>query len=182
MHGPKDTREDRWRRPVPRRKPRDSEDERPERLRVLIAEDQAITALNMEAFLNHAGIDVVGIAASAADAVHLARTKKPDLIVMDVGLQGKVDGIDAARHIFETTGVRCIFVSAALDPEARARAKGAQPLGWVSKPHPFTSLLRLIQAATPALRRRKTAGPARRRGGKGDCIDNKYTPRIRGRR
>ena len=69
---------------------------------------------------------------------------RPALVVMDIRLAGKRDGIDAAREIFEALGIRCIFATAHDDAETRERAAPYAPYGWLSKPYTMASLVKLV--------------------------------------
>ena len=70
-----------------------------QRPRILIVEDEAVIALDLEQHLIDLGYDVVGIAASGQRALELTRSKAPDLIVMDIMIKGPIDGIAAAHDI-----------------------------------------------------------------------------------
>ncbi len=67
--------------------------------RILIVEDEPVTAMNERMILEKLGYSVAGIAASGAEAVRMAGQFKPDLILMDVTLDGDLDGIGAAGRI-----------------------------------------------------------------------------------
>lgn len=120
--------------------------------RVLIVEDDYLVALETENVLLDAGFAVVGVAASADEALKLAREECPDLAVMDIRLFGKRDGIDAAIDIFSETGIRCIFATAHVDAATRGRAQVARPLGWLSKPYGPAALVRAVRDALTGLR------------------------------
>jgi two-component system, response regulator PdtaR len=121
--------------------------------RVLVVEDDFLVAIETENALLDAGFAVVGVAASADEAVKLARQERPDLAVMDIRLLGKRDGIDAAIDIFNETGIRCIFATAHSDAATRGRAQIAQPLGWLSKPYDPAELIQAVRDALSGLRR-----------------------------
>jgi two-component system, response regulator PdtaR len=106
----------------------------PPPLRVLIVEDEAIIAMEIEMMLENMGIEVLGVAMSAAQAADLARAYRPDCVTMDINLKGDRDGVSAALEIHEELGIRAIFVSAYGNPEIKERAQPARPLGWVQKP------------------------------------------------
>ena len=125
----------------------ESASELPRGGRVLVAEDEYFAALMLEAALTDAGIDVVGLAHTAADAVQLARLQRPDLVVMDIRLRGRRDGVEAALEIFEATGIRCIFATAHSDPLTKARAQVAEPIGWVAKPYLTRALVAVVRSA-----------------------------------
>jgi two-component system, response regulator PdtaR len=112
--------------------------------RVLIVEDDYLVASDIEAALTAAGLEVVGVAASAEEAIALAASHAPSLAVMDIRLAGERDGIDAALELFRAHGLRCIFATAHADDDARHRAAPAKPLAWLQKPYSVASLLALI--------------------------------------
>jgi two-component system, response regulator PdtaR len=120
--------------------------------RILIVEDEHIVALGLEATILDAGMEVTGIAATAQEAVELARSTVPDLIIMDIRLAGRRDGVDAARDIFDELGLRCVFATAHHDAATRHRAEHARPLAWVSKPYQSSALLRAISEALRILK------------------------------
>jgi CheY-like chemotaxis protein len=102
--------------------------------RVLIVEDNWLVAIEVEAALLDAGYHVVGIAVTSEEAVVFCETGRPDFVLMDIRLQGRTDGIQAAAEIRDRFGISSIFVSAHDDPATRIRAEPAKPLGWIVKP------------------------------------------------
>jgi two-component system, response regulator PdtaR len=78
----------------------------------LIVEDEVLIALGLKADLEALGFEVSGLAPNARQAISLAINDKPDLVVMDIYLNGARDGIEAARSLRETFGTRVIFVTA----------------------------------------------------------------------
>lgn len=103
-------------------------------LRAVIVEDEAIIAMELEMLLEGLGIEVIGMAMSAAEAEALAAAERPDFLTMDINIKGSRDGVEAACAIFEKLGISSIFVSAFSDAATKARAASARPLGWVRKP------------------------------------------------
>ena len=112
---------------------------------VLIVEDDYLVASQAETALQDAGFNVTGIAVTAEEAIALARAQKPSLVVMDIRLLGKRDGIDAAIELFREQGIRCIFASAHTDRQVRARGEAASPLGWLQKPYTMRSLVEMVR-------------------------------------
>lgn len=110
-------------------------------LRIVVVEDEPLVRLDLEMLLSAAGHEVVGAVDSADQAVAAAARERPDLMLMDVRLQGARDGIDAAIEIWESLGIRSLFASANLDPSARSRASRANPVGFVEKPFVGAKLL-----------------------------------------
>jgi DNA-binding NarL/FixJ family response regulator len=122
--------------------------------RILIVEDDLLVASQMEMALSDAGFDIAGVATTPEEALHLAGTRSPTLVVMDIRLAGGGDGIDTALELFRLHGIRCIFASAYSDDEARRRAAPAAPLGWLQKPYTMDSLTAMVRAAASKLRSR----------------------------
>jgi CheY-like chemotaxis protein len=115
--------------------------------RVLIVEDEILLCMVLEDALSYEGYAVVGVARSAAEAVELAVTHEPDLVVMDIHLLGGVDGIAAAAQILERTGIRCLMATAYTDEETRRRAAPVRPLGWLAKPYDQEGMLDAVARA-----------------------------------
>lgn len=103
-------------------------------LRVLIVEDEFFISLDTKALVEALGHTVAGIAVSADQAVALAERERPDVVLMDIRLNGMRDGIDAAMEIGTRLGVRSIFVTANSDSGTRKRAEAVQPIGFLEKP------------------------------------------------
>lgn len=89
--------------------------------RILVVEDDFVVAAGIGRALSDAGFDVAGVAPSADEAVELAESQKPSLIVMDVRLAGELDGIQAVVEIFQKLGIRSIFATAHYDPRSIER-------------------------------------------------------------
>lgn len=113
-----------------------------------MVEDDYFVALDLEHRLHEAGFFVVGVARTAEEAIDMA-SRQPDLAIVDIRLAGTRDGIDAAIELLAKSGVRSIFASAHGDQKTRERAEQARPLGWITKPYSWPSLLSLLQAALP---------------------------------
>jgi DNA-binding NarL/FixJ family response regulator len=114
--------------------------------RILIVEDEYLIALELENRLLDAGFEVVGIAATAGEAISLAGSEKPHLAIMDIRLAGHTDGVDTAIEIFATLGIRSIFSSAhAEDAATRRRASPAAPVGWLQKPYPAKAVIEAVR-------------------------------------
>ncbi len=119
-------------------------------LRVVIVEDEAIIAMELEMLIEELGAQIVGTAASAAEAEALVRAQRPDCVTMDISINGDRDGVDAAIKIFEHYGVRSIFVSAYGNAATRAKAEPANPLGWVRKPIDKADLGDILRRVVPS--------------------------------
>ena len=102
-------------------------------LRVLIVEDEFFISLHTKQLLQVLGHVVVGIAVSADQAILFAEQERPDVVLMDIRLNGSRDGIEAADEIRQRLGIGSIFVTANTDPQTRQRALASQPLGFLEK-------------------------------------------------
>jgi two-component system, response regulator PdtaR len=113
--------------------------------RILVVEDQYFVAVDCELNLRAAGFDCVGLATTAKEAVELAERERPDLILMDIRLASRADGVEAAIVIYERLGIRCIFASGHADSTVRRLAERARPLGWLDKPYTCDALLDAVR-------------------------------------
>lgn len=118
--------------------------------RVLVVEDDFLVSTQIEEALSEAGFEAVDVVATAEDAVGRGATQDVMLVVMDIRLAGKGDGIDAAIELFERHGIRSIFATAHADPEVRERAQKAKPIGWLQKPYTMASLVAAVRDALNA--------------------------------
>jgi hypothetical protein len=94
------------------------------------------------------GYAIVGMADTADQALRLAETVAPDLILMDIRLNGAHDGIEAARMIRERTGLGVVYLTAHADLATMERAAATQPLGYVFKPFSQEVLRTALAGAT----------------------------------
>lgn len=114
--------------------------------RILIVEDEYFVGALAEGALADAGYEVVGIARSASEAVEMAVVHKPALVVMDIRLHGDSDGVAAAIEILQRAGARCLFATAHTDDGTRARARAANPSGWLAKPYRAADLVEAVRS------------------------------------
>ncbi|MFZ2072031.1 MAG: response regulator [Halobacteriota archaeon] len=114
---------------------------------VLIVEDEAIVAEDLEMVITDLGYEVVGRVASAGAAVKKALELKPDLVLMDIVLKGQGNGIDASLEIKNKLDIPIIFLTAYSDMELIDRAKSTAPYAYLVKPFQDRQLLAAIQMA-----------------------------------
>jgi PAS domain S-box-containing protein len=114
---------------------------------ILIVEDEAIVALDLRLHLEELGYVVDGVAASAQAAHGFVERRTPDLILMDVHLQGEVDGIEVAGAIRRTRDVPVIFLTAHSDDQTVMRAAGTAPYGYLTKPYQLRELRAGVEVA-----------------------------------
>lgn len=115
--------------------------------RILIVEDDYLASGEMEGELTEAGFEIIGVATSGQEAIALATAENPDLVVMDIRLEGDMDGVDAAIQIFSLCKIRSLFASAYHDSETRRRADPCSPLGWLAKPYTMRALVEAVRTA-----------------------------------
>ena len=118
-----------------------------EKIKILIADDELLVAANVKNILQRYNYTVLEIAGSAKKAVELARTEKPDLILMDINLKDEIDGIEAAKIISTFSDVPVIFVTAYSDNSTISRAKSMGPYGYIIKPYNAQDLYAAIEMA-----------------------------------
>ncbi|MEM0895314.1 MAG: response regulator [Verrucomicrobiota bacterium] len=117
------------------------------RARVLVVDDERIVAQDVSECLENMDCLVVETALSGPEAIQKARDLRPDLIMMDVVLQGDMDGIQAAGIIREELDTSCVFLTAYSDPEMLDRAKFTNPAGYIVKPFEEASLRATVEIA-----------------------------------
>lgn len=115
--------------------------------RILVVEDDRVVARDIQQQLNRIGHLVVGTTARGEDALELALASKPELVLMDIRLEGEVDGIDAAQQIRETCHIPVVFLTAYADDETVRRASITEPFGYILKPFEDSQLRTVIEMA-----------------------------------
>ena len=107
-----------------------------ERKKILIVEDEKIVAIDIKNTLLKFGYAVTQIVANEKDAINSVSKQKPDLILMDILLEGEKTGIDAAQKIKDSFGIPLIFLTAHINDETLDKAKKMEPYGYLMKPLP----------------------------------------------
>ncbi|HLH03539.1 MAG TPA: response regulator [Bryobacteraceae bacterium] len=115
--------------------------------KILIVEDEQLIAHSIERSLFKAGYSVPGMAASAQEAFEQIEQTKPDLVLMDIHIQGPTDGVETARVIREKYHLPVIYLTAHADVDTLERAKITEPLGYLVKPVNHANLPSSIEMA-----------------------------------
>jgi CheY-like chemotaxis protein len=97
--------------------------------------------------LEHRDFNIVGRAVSGEDAIVKSAALEPDLVLMDINLSGLLDGVTAARFIFQLFFFPIVFLTAMCDDSLLQQAKGAQPLGFIIKPFTDWDLISNVELA-----------------------------------
>src|SRR4051794_10567851 len=98
-----------------------------ERIRIVVVEDEAIAAMDLEMLLEELGYEVCDVVMSAPEAIRTAERSKPDLLLMDIRLADNTDGVTAALEIRARFGIRSVFLTAHTDAATMARVRAANP-------------------------------------------------------
>ena len=114
------------------------------RRRILVVEDESSAATTLVLHLRGQGYTTLGPASTAEEALSLALSENPDLILMDVGLSGPMDGVETAWAIRAQTGVGIIFMTALPAQIVSSRIWGLKALGLIEKPFDLDDITDLI--------------------------------------
>lgn len=116
-------------------------------MRILVVEDEAIVARDIQETLISQGYEVPAIASSAEEAIEQATRLRPDLVLMDIVLKGRTDGITAADRIRRDLRIPIIFLTAYSDDAILEKAKATGPAGYIIKPFQERELHTTIEMA-----------------------------------
>ncbi len=115
--------------------------------KIMIVEDSAIVNMHISRSLKQAGYEVLASVSSGEEALTVLTTKRPELILMDIMLEGDLDGIETANAVRESYGIPVIYLSALTDRETIERAKITVPFGYIMKPFEERELHTTIEMA-----------------------------------
>ncbi|MCK5153200.1 MAG: response regulator, partial [Spirochaetales bacterium] len=116
-------------------------------INIFLVEDEAIVALDLKNNLERLGYNIIGSATSGEEALAIFEKLKPDLVILDIKLQGPLDGIDTAAIINKRYKIPFIFLSAYSDEGIIERAKHVEPYGYIIKPFGSNNLRTSIEMA-----------------------------------
>lgn len=116
--------------------------------RILIVEDEAISAMWLEMQLSRDGYTILGVVDNGSEAIRTAEHEHPDVVLMDIRLAGPMDGIEAARIITRQDHCSVIFMSGYSDQLVRLQSEDLRSVGYISKPIQMPELERLLTQAT----------------------------------
>lgn len=115
--------------------------------RILVVEDESIVAFNLQQRLAMLGYDVPAIAVSGQESIELVNATQPDLVLMDIHIQGDMDGIEVAAQLQETHAIPVIYLTAYSEDSTLERARKTRPYGYLLKPFSERELHATIQMA-----------------------------------
>lgn len=114
---------------------------------ILLVEDELIIAEDMSNILEKIGYNVIGVAIDFDEAVEILEKEKPDLILLDINLSGKRDGIELAEEINKRFSIPFIFTTSYADSATLERAKNVNPVNYLVKPFKKEQLYTAIEIA-----------------------------------
>ena len=115
--------------------------------RILIVEDEAIIAMDLQETLAEAGYAVIATVASGEEALALCAKETPDLVLMDVHLQGRLTGIETAQQLRESYAIPSVLLTAHYDPATLATAQQAGVFAYLIKPYDQRELCATLATA-----------------------------------
>jgi two-component system, response regulator PdtaR len=115
--------------------------------KILVVDDEAIITMQLEERLTAMGYTVAGMAASGEDAVDKVRSLRPDLVLMDIVMPGKMNGIEAAQIITKELDIPVVFVTSYADDTIIEKAKSVRPYGYIVKPFNELEIKAAIEVA-----------------------------------
>lgn len=115
--------------------------------KILIVEDEALLALDLKNQLENQRYEVTAIAPSNKKAMKLIAETVPDLVLMDIQIKGKIDGVETAKMVKEQYNIPVVFLTAYADDTFLQRAKLAEPFGYLLKPIDTRDLHSTIEMA-----------------------------------
>ena len=118
-----------------------------DKTRILIVEDELITANDFEESLQSLGYEVTGIAKSGSETFGQIKKDSPDLVLMDLKLQGEMDGVEVADQIRTEFNIPVVYLTAYADKATLDRIKKTEPFGFITKPFDDRELQGVIETA-----------------------------------
>ena len=115
--------------------------------RILIVEDEIITAIDIKDFLQDNGYVVLAIVSTGEEAIKKVEEENPDLVLMDIMLKGEMDGIETTRQIRSISNIPIVYLTAYSDKNILERAKITEPFGYILKPFNMRELYIHIEIA-----------------------------------
>lgn len=106
----------------------------PLKTNIMVVEDEGVVSIDIQNMLRNAGYEIAAVAFRGEDAVKKAAESNPDLVLMDIGLKGELDGIEAARKIRDNLQIPVVFLTGFADDATMTRAQEINPSGFIIKP------------------------------------------------
>jgi CheY-like chemotaxis protein len=117
------------------------------RSKIIIVEDEIIIALDLKLRLENLGYNVIHTAFNGEDAIKRTGETSPDLVLMDIQLNGEMDGIYVAQQIRRLYNIPFIYLTGSYENSLIERAKQTNPVGFINKPFDESEIQNLIEMA-----------------------------------
>jgi DNA-binding LytR/AlgR family response regulator len=127
-------------------------------IKILVVEDEMIIGAKISMLLTNLGYEVTGILPRGEDAIQHVIENRPDIILLDINLKGRLDGIETAKEIQKIADIPIIYLTANADDATFNRAKPTHPAAFISKPFKQLDLQRAIELTISRMAERAT-GP-----------------------
>ena len=101
---------------------------------IMVVEDEGVVSIDIRNMLKNAGYGIAAVAFQGDEAIRKAEQSSPDLVLMDIGLKGDIDGIEAAKKIRDRFRIPVVFLTGFADEATMSKAKEADPSGFIIKP------------------------------------------------
>ena len=118
-----------------------------DKFNVLVVEDEAIVSMDLRYKLEALGYSVPAEIRSGEEAVEAASRLHPDVVLMDIGLSGEMDGIEAAAQIRGQFDIPVVYITAYIDDATLERAESTEPVGYLLKPFDDAKLRAIVEMA-----------------------------------
>jgi len=110
------------------------EKENTDQIDILIVEDDRSSAALLKKIITDCGYSIAGVAQTGEESYSIVDKFHPDLVLMDISLNGPIDGVEAAEHIYKNFNIPFVFITACTDELTLERVKKSMPFGYILKP------------------------------------------------
>ena len=114
-------------------------------IKILVIENEMVIAAKISMQLTNLGYEVTGILSRGEEAIQHVKENKVDIMLLDINLKGKIDGIETATQIQQQSNISIIYLTANADEATFNRAKTTKPAAFISKPFKQLDLQRAIE-------------------------------------
>jgi DNA-binding NtrC family response regulator len=124
--------------------------------KILIVEDEIITAMSLKQLFEHWGLGKCRQASSGREAIEKTISEKPDIVLIDIHLKGEINGIETAKQLQANSSVPVIFITGYSDEETIKEANKIKPVGYFVKPLDYYKLRNTIESVVHKKKESKT--------------------------
>jgi DNA-binding LytR/AlgR family response regulator len=125
-------------------------------IKILIVEDETIIAARISLELDELGYEVTGVATRAEQALSHCQESPPDIVLLDINLKGKMDGVELAKELNQHQNIPIVYLTANADEATFNRAKSTLPYAFITKPYKKLDLQRALELVVSRLNAEKS--------------------------